>query len=143
MKMEKTYKILNQKHISNSLHSCCFVMGSDDDQIITMEILVGFDLLDQLAVCIDLYDYDDPDYNCSTAVVVDTDDAAAMARRHRIDYMHLPRFIAECMAPWRRIVNANFRQVKACFKDITEALLDERCRFKIERTYGPKEYICC
>lgn len=131
------------RHITDDLHSCCFVMGSDDDQPIVMEVIAGFDFRDNLTVCINLHDFDDPAYNCSTAAVVNCDDSIEMARRHRIDYEHLPRFIAVCMSGWRGIPNASFRQLKACFKEITEALLDERCRFRIVRTYGPREYICC
>ena len=35
------------------------------------------------------------------------------------------------MAEWRELVNPDFRQVRACFKEITECLLDEGCRLKI------------
>lgn len=40
-------------------------------------------------------------------------------------------------------ISPTFRHVKDCFKEITECLLDEGCRFSIERTFGPKGYICC
>lgn len=131
------------KHISDSLYGCRFIMGTDDDQPIVMQIYAGFDSRDCLTVSIDLTDYDEPEYNCSTAAVVNTDDALKMARRHRIDYGELPSFIALCMAPWRRIANAGFHHARSCFKEITEALLDEGCRFTIRRTYGPGERICC
>ena len=66
-----------------------------------------------------------------------------MARRHIIDFAELPRFIADCMARWRRSPNMGRGQVLRCFKEITENLLDERCRFRIVRTTGLKDSICC
>ena len=119
------------------------VMWTDVDQPIIMEIKTGFTVRDELAVCIDLQDYDDPRYNCSTMAVVNEDDARVMARRHKVDYWDLPLFIAECMSEWREIVNSDFKQAVDCFKEITECLLDEGCRFKIVRTYGPRRSQCC
>ena len=56
------------KHISDSLYSpCCHIMSSDEDQPIVMDIYVGFNISGQLVVCVDLHDYDEPEYNCSTA----------------------------------------------------------------------------
>lgn len=118
-------------------------MCSDEDQHIVMEIHAGFTVRNELAVSVDLYDYEEPWYNCSTAAIVNIDDARRMAHRHRVPYDRLPMFIVSCMEDWREIVNANFRQVVACFKEITECLLDEGCRFRIERTCGRNDRICC
>lgn len=131
------------KHISDNLYSCCHVMSSDEDQTIIMDIYVGFTMRNELAISVDLHDYDEPWYNASTAAIVNVDDAQRMAKRHKINYDNLPRFISECMEEWREIINPNFEQVKDCFKEITECLLDERCRFRIERTYGANGYMCC
>lgn len=132
------------KHFSDSLYSpYCHIMSSDEDQPIIMDIYVGFDISDQLVVCVDFNDYEEPEYNCSTAAVVNIENARRMAERHKIKYENLPRFISGCMEEWREIINPNFRQVKDCFKEITECLLDEHCRFKIKRTYGRGGHMCC
>lgn len=131
------------KHISDCLHSCCHVMSSDEDQPIIMDIYVGLTMRDELVISLDLSDYDEPLHNASTAAIVNIDDARHMAKRHKIKYESLPRFISECMEEWREIINPDFRQVKDCFKEITECLLDEGCRFKIKRIYSKGGQICC
>lgn len=79
------------KHISDSLYTpCCHIMSSDEDQPIVMDIYVGFNISDQIVVCVDLHDYDEPEYNCSTAAVVNLDDSHKMARHHRVKHSHLP-----------------------------------------------------
>ncbi len=132
------------KHISDSLYSpCCQIMSSNEDQPIVMDIYVGFNISGQLAVCVDLHDYDEPEYNCSTVAVVNLDDSHGMACYHRVKHSHLPIFIAECMEEWGEVINPNFNKVIDCFKEITECLLDEGCRFKIVRTYGRGGHMCC
>lgn len=80
------------------MYPFCHVMSSDEDQPIVMDIYVGFIVRSQLVVSVDLYDYDEPWYNCSTAAFVNIDDARRMAKRHKVKYENLPRLIAECMA---------------------------------------------
>lgn len=131
------------KHISDSLYlPCCQIINSDDDQPIIMEIIVGFNQSGQLVVCADLYDYEEPEYNCSTAAVVNLEDSRKMARRHRVEHNQLPHFIGECMEEWGTIINPTLSQVRDCFKEITECLLDEGCRLKIIRTYGKDNHMC-
>lgn len=108
-----------------------------------MDIIIGFNVSNRLVICVDLHDYDAPKYNCSTAAVVNIEDSYAMAKRHHIKHSGLPKFIGECMDDWSKIINPTFTQVKDCFKEITECLLDEGCRFKIERTYGRCGHTCC
>lgn len=118
-------------------------MCSDDDQPIIMEINSGFNSTGELTISADYFDYEEPGYNCSTAVVVNEDDAREMARRHNVKYMDLPVFIAQCMEEWSGLINPNCNQVRECFKEITDALLDEGCRFKLINTYGSNGYTCC
>ncbi len=118
-------------------------MNSDDDQPIIIEIIVGFNRTGQLVVCVDFYDYDEPEYNCSTAAIVNLEDSQKMARHHRVKHHQLPEFIGDCMEEWGDIINPTFTQVRDCFKEITECLLDEGCRFKIIRTYGKDDHMCC
>lgn len=132
------------KHISDSLYTPrCHIMSSDEDQPIVMDIYVGFNISDQIVVCVDLHDYDEPEYNCSTAAIVNLDDSRKMARHHRVKHSRLPIFIAECMEEWGYVINPDFNQVRDCFKEITECLLDEGCRFKIIHTYGRGGHMCC
>lgn len=132
------------KHISDSLYPPCrHIMSSDEDQPNVMDIYVGFNMYHQLVVCVDLHDYDEPEYNCSTAAVVNLEDSHAMARHHGVKHSRLPIFIAECMEEWGEVINPDFNQVRDCFKEITECLLDEGCRFRIIRTCGKGNYICC
>lgn len=132
------------KHIGDSLSlPSCHIMSSDEDQPIVMDMIVGFNKSEQLVVCVDLYDYEEPEYDCSTAAVVNLDDSHKMACHHRVEHYQLPEFIGDCMAEWGEIINPNFAQVRDCFKEITECLLDEGCRFKIERTYGKNGHLCC
>lgn len=132
-----------EKHFCERLRSRCLVMSSDNDQTVVMDICVGFTDGNELAVSADLYDYEDSRNDCSTAAVVNSDDALKMARRHRISYAELPTFIAECMAEWREVINPRCSQVADCFKEITEHLLAEGCHFRIERTYGSDGTPCC
>ncbi len=117
-------------------------MNSDDDQPIIMEIIVGFNISGQLEICLDLTDYEEPEYNCSTTAVVNLEDSHKMSRNHHVKHSQLPKFISECMEEWREIINPTFTQVRGCFKEITECLLDEGCRFKIKRTYGKGGHMC-
>ncbi len=118
-------------------------MCSDDDQPIVMSIVAGFNSRDELTVTVDFHDYEVSGNCCSTAAVVNSDDARAMARRHKVAFYYLPLFIAECMEGWHSIVNSDFNQVRDCFKEITECLLDEGCRLRIVRTYGQGGFSCC
>lgn len=119
------------KHFSDDFHSYSHVLSSDEDQPVVMEIYAGITPRGELAVSMDLYDYDNPRNDGSTAAVVNTDDARRMARRHGVGFDDFPQYISECMAEWRELVNPDFRQVRACFKEIAECLLDEGCRFRI------------
>lgn len=112
------------------------VMWSDEDHPVVYYVSVGFNPRHQLMVAVDRCDDINAAYECSTAAVVDSDDAAAMARRHRVRYSELPGFIAGCMEEWRELRNPGRREIRKCFREILECLLDERCRFEIVRTYG-------
>lgn len=131
------------KHISNDFYPFCHVMSSDEDQPIVMDINAGINLRGEIAVSVDLYDYDEPCYNCSTAAIIRADDGRRMAARHKIEYERMPRFISDCMEEWREIINPDFRQVLACFKEITDCIIDEGCRMRIQRTYGRNGHMCC
>lgn len=129
-------------HISRTLHGLNFIMSSDEDSFIVIDIYVGFNHRQELTISMDYYDYDFPCYNCSTAVVVNTEDAFKMARKNNVKYSNLPTFISENMSEWREIINPTLNQTKDCFSEIIDALLEEECRFRLERTYGDKNFQC-
>lgn len=119
------------------------ILSSDEDQPIVMDLAAGFDRYERLVIAIDCINYDDRRFNCSTSAVVPLGDTMRLARRHHIAPAALPEFISDCMAEWRGIVNPSFAQVVDCFKEITECLLDEKCRFRIYRRTGSHGKICC
>lgn len=127
---------------SYSLYHTAWIMGSDVDQPIIMEIYAGFDACDNLIICLDHIDYEDRRYDCSTWICVGKNDAETLAEKLDTDYLSLPYFIGVSMEDWGRIVNADFNEVKACFQEIYECLLDEGCRLRIERSYGKHGYMC-
>ncbi len=108
-----------------------------------MDLLVGFNFSDELVIVIDFFDYEEPAYNCSTAAIVNTDDARIMARRHNIAYSQLPRFIVECMAEWREIINPSLNNVRDCFKGNHRMSTRRRLPLPHKSTHGPNDYICC
>lgn len=117
------------------------IMSSDEDQPAVMDLNVGFTYRGQLAVTLDYFDYDRGGHLHSMSAIVATDTARRMARRNGVAFDALPAFIADCMSEWGEVVNADFRCVTACFKEITECLLDEGCRFRIARTPGAGRHI--
>lgn len=125
-----------KEHYCDRLSGLRLVMGTDDDQPIVAEICTGFTSGGRLAITIDCYDYEDRCADSSAIILVHPDDSRTMARRNGVAHSSIPDFIADCLSEWREIVNANFREARDCFKEITECLLDEGCRFRIERTPG-------
>lgn len=132
-----------EKHISETLSSTFQVMCTDEDQPMLMTVLAGFNRFNELTVVAEYYNSEEPDYECSTAAVVNTEDAERMAGRNRVSYRKLPYFIADCMESWGRIVNASLRDARKCFREITDCLIEEGCRFRIDRTYGKNDWFCC
>jgi len=134
---------MEYKFMSETLAVMCHIMSSDEDQPIVQDLGVGFDADKNLLVIIDNVDYEDPHYNCSTAAVVSRPEALRLARRLKVQLHQLPFFIGDCMAEWETVPNPTFSQVQDCFKEITECLLDEGCKFRIRRTRGRHGYVCC
>lgn len=129
-------------HISCSLHATDYIMCSDEDACIIMEIFVGFNNRQELTISLDYIDRDYPENNCSTAMVVNIEDAFKMARKHNVKYSLLPSLIFESMSEWREIINPSLNQTKDCFTEIMEALIEENCRFRWEKTYGSNNFQC-
>ena len=134
---------MNNKENSEQIIFTNHIMNSDEDASIVQELCVGFTNNHKLVVSINHFDYNDPRYNCSTWAVVNADDAYRLSRRLQVSLHKLPMAICEYMSDWCEIVNPSVSQVQACFKEITECLLDEGCHFRIRRSYGLCGFYCC
>lgn len=139
---------MKSKHLSDGLLATKHIISSDEDQSAVEDLTVGLSTELELYVVIDHSDYGDRRYNCSTAAVVDCDNTSRLAKRHNVAIHELPEFISNYIYEW--IDNNDIDEytggrsdVSACFKEITECLLDERCKFHIRRTYGKDGYSCC
>ena len=118
------------------LHSTCHIICSDEDQLTVADIEAGFTEDNELAIALSYDHYPNSRRNEVTCAIVNKEDAEAMARRHELKYEELPEFISDCMYEWQEMVNPGLGQVRGCFKEITECLLDEGCRFKIVQGRG-------
>lgn len=118
-------------------------MNSDDDCPIVEDLFVGYDKAFNLIIMVAHTDYCEPQYNCTTCAIINKDEAAKLAKRLQISMKQLPGFIRDSMDEYRDIVNATFSQVRDCFKEIIECLIDEKCRFRIERHTGRHGFCSC
>lgn len=119
------------------------IMSSDEDCPIVEDLTAGFDNRNNLIILIEHIDYDDPRRNCRTYASVDMHEASKLAKRLKVSITGLPGLIAESMDDYAAIINAGLSDVQACFKEITECLLDEGCRFRIARQPGRNGFLCC
>lgn len=106
-------------------------MCSDEDCTAVEDLVVYINTRKELVVRLDHTDYGNARRNRSTLAVVPDDDTSRLAERLDVTLSGLPDCIGECMDRWTHIVNPGFRHVRNCFKEITECLLDEGCRFRI------------
>lgn len=66
--------------------------------------------------------------------VADKDEALRLARHLGVSLRELPAEIGRSMENWYDIPAPTPSDVRDCFKDITECLVDEGCHFKIFTT---------
>lgn len=117
------YKLWTYRHI----------MSSDEDQPGVEDLYVGFDASKSLVVTIEHIDYEEPRYNHSVAAIVSKEEAFKLSKRLKVPMSQLPDVISEAMDEYSRIVNADFTEVRECFKDILDCFVSEKCHYKIER----------
>lgn len=111
----------------------CYVFNSHEDFSVAEDLYTGFDSNFNLIILCKHTDYDEPDYNCSTYAIVDKDEAYRLAKRLKVSLCLLPKEIGAYMADWDEIDCPLPEDVRACFKDITECLIDEGCHLRILR----------
>ncbi len=119
------------------------IMNSDEDQPVVEDLDVGFDEFMSLVVTIIHTDYEEPEYTCSVSAVVNKVDAFELSKRLKVSMIHLPDAISESMEEYTEIVNADFQQVQACFKEIIDFFISKKYPYRIVREYGKGGYICC
>lgn len=119
------------------------IMSSDEDQLIVEDLYVGFDDSMRLVVTIEHFDYEEREYSCSVSAVVEKEDAFNLSKRLKVPMMHLLDVISDSMEEYAEIVNADFRDVQDCFKEVTDFFINEKCPYRIVRKYGKNGYICC
>lgn len=131
------------RHISSRLIASDLILSSDDDQPQVEDLIIGYDAKGRLIIVVEYHDYDDERYNCCTYMKLSYDESRSLARRLKTTFIGLPRYISACMDEWKTIVLPTMNQVEACFKEVSDCLIDEGCRFEIKRHYGIYGFSCC
>lgn len=114
-----------------------FLLCSDEDQPVVEELTVCVNTVGQLIAKLERTDYTGEDDGSVTRMIVDPDDTLTLAASHGVSPAGLPDYIADCMEVWTEIANPTFDDVRECFQEIGNCLLDEGYHYRIEtRTAG-------
>ncbi len=111
-----------ERNLWNSYH----IMNSDEDQLVVEDLDVGFDESMSLVVTIIHTDYEEPEYTCSVSAVVKKEDAFELSKKLKVSMIHLPDAISKSIEEYTEIVNADFQQVQACFKEIIDFFISKK-----------------
>lgn len=117
---------------SDDLARCICVFNSHEDFSVFEAVYAGYDENLNLIIICEHTDYDAPDYDCALYAVLNKHEALRLARRLKVTLLDLPLQIAESMSEWDEIVCPLPSDVRNCFKEITECLVDEGCHFRIK-----------
>lgn len=124
------------------IRSIC-VFNSHEDFSVYEAIYAGFDSNLNFVVMCEHTDYDNSAYDCATYAVLNKHEATRLAKRLKVSLLNLPMEIAGAMSEWDEIVCPMPSDVRDCFKEITECLLDEGCHFAIERKVSRNGFSTC
>lgn len=130
-----------EKLVLHTLTANSVIMESDIERRVIDVLGCGFDRAGRLVIAVDHIDEEDPRNECSLSATIERCEAYALARRLDTSLTRLPAFIAECMEEWRRLRYPDPEDVRDCFKEITECLIDEGCRFRLSRTIARSGYV--
>ncbi len=120
-----------------------YIFSSDDDGNPVEDIYVGYDEAFNLIVLIEHADYDFPEYNCCAYAVINKDEAFKLAKRLKASMTELPGIVSYSVDDeYYEIVNPSIRQTQECFRDILGCFANEKCIFRLVRTYGAYGYSC-
>lgn len=121
-----------------------WIMGTDYELPFAYDLHTGIDTRGRLTVSVEYTNLEKPAYNCCTWARLSPSETLRLARRLKTGLTRLPdtinRFISG-IDEWSD--NPERDEVIACFKDITERLLDEGSHFTIHRNAGLHGIICC
>lgn len=106
-------------------------------------VYVGFDSKINLIILCEYSCYSRPEFDCGTYAILSPGEAFRLAKRLKVALSDLPAEIGQAMADWNEIHFAEPSDVRDCFKEITECLIDEGCRFRIARRRARNGYINC
>lgn len=109
----------------------------------TEEIYAGFDREFNLLIVCEHTDSDEPDYNCATYAVMDKDEAFRLAKKLSVPLKKLPTEITRSMEEWGELRCPTPSDVRDCFKDITECIIEEGCHLRIRRAPSKNGYTSC
>lgn len=127
----------------NNKYYECLLLCSDEDQPVVEDLTICVNTVGQLIVKLERTDYTGEYNGSETLMIVDPDDTLTLAASHGVSPAGLPDYIADCMEGWTEIVNPTFDNVRECFQEIGNCLLDEGYHYRIEtRTtgkYRPKD----
>lgn len=126
---------------SDDLIRCICVFNSHEDFSVHEAIYVGYDDNLNLIIMCEYTDSDEPDYDCATYAILNKHEATRLAKRLKVTLLNLPLEIADSMSEWDEIVCPLPSDVRSCFKEITECLIDEGCHFRIKRKSARNGYI--
>ncbi len=127
----------------NDLICCRPVFNSHEDFSVFEEIYAGFDHDFNLMIVCAHTDSDDPDYDCATYALIDKDEALRLAKRLSVTLRELPTEISRSMEEWEELRCPTPSDVRDCFKDITECLIEEGCQLRICRAPAKNGYTAC
>ncbi len=120
-----------------------YVFNSHEDFSVIEELYAGFDNEFNLIILCEHTDYDEQSYNCATYAIVSKEEAYHLAQKLKVPLQSLPSEISKEMSEWGNIVCPTPRDVRDCFKELTECLIDEGCHLRIQRQESKNGFISC
>ncbi len=128
---------------SDDLIGCVCIFNSHEDFSVYEAIYAGYDDNLNLIIMCEHTDSDESDYDCATCAVLNKSEAKKLAKRFKVTLLNLPFEIADSMSEWDELVCPLPSDVRNCFKEITECLIDEGCHFRIKRKSAQNGYVTC
>lgn len=121
---------------SDDLIKCICIFNSHEDFSVYEAIYVDYDDCLNLIIMCEHTDNDKPKFYCATYAILNKLEATRLSRLLKVSLLNLPLEIADAMAEWNDIVCPLPSDVRDCFKETTECLLDKGCRFCISSKFS-------
>lgn len=111
-----------------------FIFGSHDDFSIILDLYVGYDNDFNLVILCEQTNYERPDSICALCAIVEKEEAYKLSRKLNVSMNDLPREISNAMSHYEKINCPEPSDVRDCFREITECIVEEGCKFKMIKT---------